>query len=385
MNQLITYDEAAAVLRTPAFPKLARQDFTVVRALRKHLHAALAKLECPQSRVYGWTGLAMAPAMYAMIELTPFTIPNDPGPTPAYNPAVFQTPVQMKIADQLWDNDRRYYLLYENIHRACFRLLDQIVRPEFKVSNLLGLYGWNSTMTIQAILSQLETTFGRPSVTVLFQNNATFASPFSPMDTPESLFQRIEECQEIAVLGGAPYTDAQIVGTTMYSFMQSNIFPTKEFETWEAITPKTWPALKLQVQSACQRKLIATSFRNTSGQMGYAPNHNAFNAFVGDDKSSVDTIATGGGSRGNSTNGGQYVRQHVPGVGQWCYGRTNDGDSDPSSESASVVSARCTSHAANGSNVIPAGHTDPPECLPPPYPKFWDPDGSSVHRLPRRR
>ena len=78
-------------------------------------------------------------------------------------------------------------------------------------------------MTIQAILSQLEKTFGRPSATVLFQNNATLTSPFSPMDTPESLFQWIEECQEIAVLGGAPYTDAQIVGTTMYLFMQLNI------------------------------------------------------------------------------------------------------------------------------------------------------------------
>jgi hypothetical protein len=95
----------------------------------------------------------MAPAMYAMIKLTPFAIPNDPGPTPAYNPAVFQTPVQMKIAKQLWDNDRRYYLSYENIHRACFRLLDEIVRPEFKVSNIPGLHGWNSTMMIQEVIA----------------------------------------------------------------------------------------------------------------------------------------------------------------------------------------------------------------------------------------
>ena len=31
MNQLISYDDAAGVLRTPAFPKLARPDFTSVR------------------------------------------------------------------------------------------------------------------------------------------------------------------------------------------------------------------------------------------------------------------------------------------------------------------------------------------------------------------
>ena len=94
MNQLITYDEAATVLRAPAFPKMARPDFMSVRALRKHLNDALAKIECPQSRVYGWTGLAMDAAMYAMIENAPFSIPIDPGPTPTYNTG-FQTLVQL--------------------------------------------------------------------------------------------------------------------------------------------------------------------------------------------------------------------------------------------------------------------------------------------------
>ncbi len=76
MNQLITYDDAAGVLRMPAFPKMSRPDFTSVRALRKHFHRALAKLECPQSLVYGWTGVAMDPVMYSLIELTQFTIHN---------------------------------------------------------------------------------------------------------------------------------------------------------------------------------------------------------------------------------------------------------------------------------------------------------------------
>jgi hypothetical protein len=222
MNQLIAYDDAAGVRSTPAFPKMSRPDFMSVRALRKHLHDALAKLECPQSRVYGWTGLAMAPAMYAMIENTPFVIPNDPGPTTTYS-AGFQTQQQMRSSKQLWESARNYFLSYENINHACFRLLDEIIRPEYKVSNFPGGNGWNSTMSVQDILSQLETTFGRPSATVLFTNNTTFAGPFNPMDTPETLFHRIKECQEVAVLGGAPYTNMQIVGTTMYLFQRDNI------------------------------------------------------------------------------------------------------------------------------------------------------------------
>jgi hypothetical protein len=174
----------------------------------------------------------MDAAMYAMIENVPFAIPLDPGPTTTYNVG-FQTTQQMRASEQLWESARNYFLSYENINRACFRLLDEIVRPEYKVSNFPGGIGWNSTMSIQDILSQLEMTFGRPSGTVLFSNNTTFTAPFNPAETPETLFRRVEECQEVAVLGRAPYSNAQIVGTTMYLFQQSGIFPTREFETWE--------------------------------------------------------------------------------------------------------------------------------------------------------
>ena len=291
--QLISYDEAAGVLRTPAFPKLGRPDFPSVRALRKHFHSALAKLECPQSSVYGWTGVAMDPVMYALIEPIPFAIPGDPGATPPYNGG-FQTQQMMKTTEMIWENDRNYFQSYGNIHRACFRLLDELVRPEYKVSNINGLTGWNSTMSIQEILAQLECTFGKPSAAISFHNNSVFTSPFSATETPESLFRRIEECQEVAVLGGAPYTVQQIVGNTMFLFLQSGIFPNREFEVWDAYpsVDKTWPNLKTFVQQAFQRKLIASSLRNTSGQMGYTPNHNAFNAFANDDDSSVDTAAT---------------------------------------------------------------------------------------------
>jgi hypothetical protein len=131
MNQLISYNEATGVLRTPSFPAITRPDFTTVRALRKHFNIALAKLECPQSLIYGWAGLAMDPKMYSLIKINPFVAPPDPGPTAVYN-AGFQTPQQMKMTEQIWENDKIYFLSYGNIYRACFRLIDELVRPEFK-------------------------------------------------------------------------------------------------------------------------------------------------------------------------------------------------------------------------------------------------------------
>ncbi len=124
----------------------------------------------------------------------------------------------------------------------------------------------------------------------------------------------------MAVLGGATHSVQQIVGNTMFLFLQSGIFPNREFKVWDA-TPaanKTWPTLKTFVQQAYQRKLVAASFRNTSGQMGYAPNQNAFHAFTNDDESSVDTVGTNNGIipgtpvTTGSTLGSTYQASTVP-------------------------------------------------------------------------
>ena len=221
----------------------------------------------------------------------------------------------MEVTKQLWENAKHYFLSYQNVQRSCFRLLDELVRDEYKVSNMAGLNGWNSSMTIQEILSQLETTFGRPTSSIVFNNNTRFTSPFDPRDTPENLFRRVEECQEIAILGGAAYTVNQIMGNTMYLLLQAGIFPTREFEAWDTVVGKTWPVLKTFVQAAYQRRLVATGLRNTSGQQGYAANQNAFQAFESNDESSVDTTTTNIAPTANTTGstlGQTYNASTVP-------------------------------------------------------------------------
>jgi hypothetical protein len=55
---------------------------------------------------------------------------------------------------------------------------------------------------------------------------------------------------------------------------QSGIFPLKEFDTWDATTIKTYPALKMFIHEAYTRRLTALQLRNTTGTQGYAPNTN---------------------------------------------------------------------------------------------------------------
>jgi hypothetical protein len=53
------------------------------------------------------------------------------------------------------------------------------------------------------------------------------------------LLYRIEQCQEIQCIGKLPYSDEQIIANAVQILIQANIFPLKEFDTWESKTPKT--------------------------------------------------------------------------------------------------------------------------------------------------
>ena len=130
-------------------------------------------------------------------------------------------------------------------------MLNNLVSNQFKVSNTPTLAGWNSSMTVQAILAQLEALYGKPDTMTLYTNDTLFRSAFPPTDAPEMLFYRIEQCQEIQTLAQDPYLATQIINNPVRSLMQSNIFPLKEFDKWDAITPKTYPELKTFIHEAC--------------------------------------------------------------------------------------------------------------------------------------
>ena len=128
-------------------------------------------------------------------------------------------------------------------------MLDELVSDQFKVSNIPTLTGWNTSMSIMNMLNQLETTYGKPNAMTLFANDTLFRSAFNPNDGSKALFHRIEQCQEIAVLGHYPYSNVQVINNAVRLLMQASIFPMKEFNDWEAVTPKTYPALKKLAKS----------------------------------------------------------------------------------------------------------------------------------------
>jgi hypothetical protein len=119
-------------------------------------------------------------------------------------------------------------------------MLDANVLAQFKVSNNPALTGWNSTMSIIDILNQLQVSYGKPNMMTLYTNDTLFRSPMPASNLPEMLFYRIKQCQEIQRIGNLPYSDEQIIANPIRILLQANIFPLKEFDVWEAVTPKTY-------------------------------------------------------------------------------------------------------------------------------------------------
>ncbi len=289
MDHLITYKEAVVFLKNP--PSLVpHPDFARIRALHKHIVTALKLLVCPQSAIHRWAGLVIDPVMYVLLEPTvPFAGINNPGDFLVY--ANFATEAAIKMTDKQFKHDKNYYLSFVNINWACFRMLNSTITDQFKVSNTLNMTGWNLSMSMRSIITQLETLYGKSNTMLLFYNDVLFRSPFLGTKAPKMLFYRIEQCQEIQTITQDPYTPKQIIGNAVRLLMQSGIFPLKEFDPWEATVVKTYPILKMFIHEAYSRRLMTMQLRNTAGQQGYI-NQNIYNILDINSKEDTDNNTT---------------------------------------------------------------------------------------------
>jgi hypothetical protein len=105
-------------------------------------------------------------------------------------------------------------------------------------------------MSIQFILNQLEDAYGKPLAVLLFANDTVFKSPFAATKAPELFFYHMKQCQEITTLGKLLYTPEQVIANALCLLMASQIFRNQEFETWETMAVKTYPALKTFIHKA---------------------------------------------------------------------------------------------------------------------------------------
>ena len=104
------------------------------------------------------------------------------------------------MTDSFFKRDKNLFTSVASINHAVDFMLNKCVPNQFKISNNPILTGWNPSMSIEDILTQLETTYGQPDAASILANDDLFRSPFQATDAPEALFYRLEQCQEVAVM-----------------------------------------------------------------------------------------------------------------------------------------------------------------------------------------
>ena len=233
--------------------------------------------------------MILQPAIYALINIVPFVPPTNPGLIAVY-PSAYAPTAQVKAIDAQFKLDKNMYKTYINIQRAVFKILTDNVRLEYQSLNMPGLTGWNQSMSIQTIFAQLDSTFGKPDAQAVLANDALYRTALASNETPESLFRRLEECQEVQILAENPYTDKQLMVHAVLLLRQSMMYRQQDFDNWEAANPKMWALLKTHFHTAFTKRLNMLSLNWTSGAYVYS-NPNQFAAFGADDDS-TDTANT---------------------------------------------------------------------------------------------
>jgi hypothetical protein len=144
--------------------------------------------------------------------------------------------MEQATVDTTLNGQKHYFLSMQNIERACFMALDASINNAFKVSNDPSIRGWYAGMRVCDILDQLLSIYSQPTPAVLEINNATFRGQYLAANAPEVIFQRIEDCAKVVLLGQNPYTDWQFINNAIRLLLTTGLY-VRPFEEWDCMAP----------------------------------------------------------------------------------------------------------------------------------------------------
>ena len=145
MDDIIPYADIAEILKSP--PLLApRPNFFRLQVFFRHIVDVMKQIPHPGYPHHGWAGMVLQPAIFALINATPFAPPPNPGLFAVYQQFALQP--AMKMADSQFKIDKNLYKTYINIHQAVYKLLIDNVLPAYQALTTPGLTGWDTFMYI---------------------------------------------------------------------------------------------------------------------------------------------------------------------------------------------------------------------------------------------
>jgi hypothetical protein len=120
MDNIIPYNDIMEMLKSP--PTLApRPNFFRLWVFCRHIVNVMKQIPHPGYPQHGWSGMVLQPAIFSLINATPFVPPPSPGLIAIY-PQFSLTPA-IKMIDNQFKIDKNMSKTYANFHQAICKLL----------------------------------------------------------------------------------------------------------------------------------------------------------------------------------------------------------------------------------------------------------------------
>lgn len=237
---------------------------TTIKLLRKEVYAnARAIPSTHGGGAHGHLGLIMPAAEYLALAGQAFDLPAHPGAAPVHGAAA--------TAAQIAETIRIYNATLADLATA------NTVRGEIKKQIIEAVdrlylaalededFGF-ADVTVTAMLTHLQTTYGPLTRVELEENRSSIATAWNLDDPIEHLWARLREIKRISIAGHEELADATIMELTFLMFEKTGVFTTA-CDTWRVkpTADKTLPNFREHFTTENQERLR----KLTAAQAGF--------------------------------------------------------------------------------------------------------------------
>ena len=165
--------------------------------------------------------LTVSPALYNTLSSVTFIVPVNTGSV-SIIPAN-STGAQITELCYAFDTASALFNEYDRTNKALWQILLSNVDKMFiwPLQHKYVVYGLTTT---RAILDHLYATYANISSADQQENNAVFRTPCDIKQPIESHFDRVENCNDYAVVGNTPYSLEKVIGIAFQIVYQNSLF-----------------------------------------------------------------------------------------------------------------------------------------------------------------
>jgi hypothetical protein len=183
---------------------------------------------------HGHLGLLLTEVDYRAInDDQPYVPPVHPGPTVVHvaNPTAAQIAEDNRIYAARLADYERYRLVENELKKQLFDAVDEMYFVPVKETP-----GGYSRVPLSTLVAHLRRTYSALSDQERINNRAMLSSDWDPTTPIETLFERIRECQRVALVDEDPIHDTVAIRDTVNMFARLQLFPL-EVRVWRMRPP----------------------------------------------------------------------------------------------------------------------------------------------------